>query len=153
MAVADAREVNANEILVLVNRTGRIIPADLVDDFGDQVMLYPELVRVVAARTGETEEKVRNGYKGILYEVLGEGRCFSNPYSYKRIKMRTTLIGQNEIGVLIRRFGKPLPFPKTVVLLAVAGRLTRWSAQTDTNHDETGRLRWNRADRSGRVAG
>jgi hypothetical protein len=153
LAVADTREVDANEILVLVNRIGKTIPVDLVDDFGDQVVLYPELVRAVAARTGETEEKVRNGYKGIRYEVLGEGRCFSNPYSYKRIKMRTTLIGQNEIGVLIRRFGKPLTLPKTVVLLAVARRLTRWSAQTDTNHDEIGRLRWNRVDRSGRVAG
>ena len=28
--------------------------------------------------------------------------------------MRATLIGQNEMGVKIRKFGKPLPFPKTV---------------------------------------
>lgn len=107
-------EVDANEILVLVNKTGKTIPAELVDEFGDQVVLYPELVRAITSRTGETEEKVRNGYKGIRYEVLGEGRYFPNPYSYKRIKARTTLISQDEIGVLIRRFGKPLPFPKTV---------------------------------------
>jgi len=107
-------EVNANEILVLVNKTGKIIPAELQDEFGDQVVLYPELVKAVAARTGETEDEVRNGYKGIRYEVQTEGRYFPNPYSYKTVKRRATLIGQNEIGLLIRKFGKPLPFPKTV---------------------------------------
>ena len=108
------QEVDANEILVLVNKTGRPVPADLADEFGDQVVLYPELVQAIAERTGESAEQVRSRYKGIRHEVLGEGRYFFNPYSYKRIVMPATLIGQNEVGIQIRRFGKPLPFPKTV---------------------------------------
>jgi regulator of protease activity HflC (stomatin/prohibitin superfamily) len=107
-------EVHANEILVLVNKTGKTLPPALRDEFGDQVVLYPELVRAIAASTGETEEEVRVGYKGIRYEALKEGRYYPNPYSYRRVKQAATLIGQNEIGVLIRRYGKPLPFPKTV---------------------------------------
>ena len=107
-------EVHANEILVLVNKTGRSIPEELADQFADQVILYPELVQTIAARTGKTEEEVRNGYKGVRYEVKGEGRYFPNPYSFRSIKMRATIINQNEIGIRIRRFGKPLPFPKTV---------------------------------------
>jgi len=108
------QEVDANEILVLVNKTGRPIPTDLADEFSDQVVLYDELVRAIAERTGESTEQVISRYKGIRHDVLGEGRYFFNPYSYKRIVMPATLIGQNEVGVLIRRFGKPLPFPKTV---------------------------------------
>ncbi|GAG11441.1 unnamed protein product, partial [marine sediment metagenome] len=107
-------EVDANEILVLVNKTGKTLPEDLADQFGDQVVLYPELVRAIAAGTSDTEEEVHGGYKGIRYEVLTEGRYFPNPYSYKVIKMPATNIRQSEIGVLIRRYGKPLPFPKTV---------------------------------------
>ncbi len=107
-------EVNANEILVLVNKTGKTLPAELAGEFDDQVVLYPELVSAIAASTGESEEEVRNGYKGIRHQWLGEGRYFYNPYSYKRVKQKTTLIPQNEVGVKIRKFGKPLPFPKTV---------------------------------------
>ena len=107
-------EVNANEILVLVNKTGKPIPASLVPEFGDQVVLYPELVDAIAAETGESTDRVLEGYKGIRHKVLRPGRYFPNPYSYKRVKLPTTLIGQNELGVLIRRYGKPLPFPKTV---------------------------------------
>ncbi|MFH1416898.1 MAG: SPFH domain-containing protein [Planctomycetota bacterium] len=107
-------EVNANEILVLVNKTGKELPPELREEFDDQVVLYPELVARIAASTGETEEQVRKGYKGIRYEVLPEGRYFPNPYSYKRAKDKATLIGQSEVGVKIRKYGKPLPFPKTV---------------------------------------
>ncbi len=107
-------EVEADEILVLVNKTGRTIPGDLSDEFQDQVVLYPELVKTLAAKTGLTEEKIRTKYKGIQYEYKQAGRYFPNPYSYKRIKMPMTIIDQNEVGVLIRKYGKPLPFPKTV---------------------------------------
>ena len=107
-------EVRANELLVLVNKTGQTLPPELADDFGDQVVLYPALVQAIAAHTGESEDQVRNGYKGIRYEVFTEGRYFPNPYSYKRIKMPATIMSQNEMGVLVRKFGKPLPFPKTV---------------------------------------
>lgn len=107
-------EVNANEILVLVNKTGKTIPAELQDEFADQVVLYPELVKRIAETTGESEEYVRDHYKGIRYEVMPEGRYFYNPYSYKRIKAKATLISDDEMGVKIRKYGKPLPFPKTV---------------------------------------
>ena len=107
-------EVYANELLVLVNKTGKTLPPELSDEFGDQVVLYPALVRAVAEQTGESEDEVREGHKGIRYEVFTEGRYFFNPYSYKRIKMPATIIRQDEMGVLIRKFGRPLPFPKTV---------------------------------------
>ncbi len=108
-------EVNANEILVLVNKSGRAIPAELDDAFDDQVVLYPALVKAIAEKTGKPEESVRHGYKGIQYDVYAEGRYFFNPYSYKRIIQKATIIKQTEVGVLVRRYGKPLPFPKTVV--------------------------------------
>ncbi len=107
-------EVDANELLVLVNKTGRNLPAELYDEFGDQVVLYPELVAAAAKKTGETEEYVRNNYKGIQFEVKKEGRYFPNPYSRAAHKFETTLIGQNEVGIRVRKFGRPLPFPKTV---------------------------------------
>ena len=37
-------EVNPEELLVLVNKTGKRLPAELADEFGDRVVLYPELV-------------------------------------------------------------------------------------------------------------
>lgn len=107
-------EVNPDEVLVYVNKTGQVLPAELRDEFGDQVVLYPALVSRIAKLTGETEDQVRDGYKGIRYEVLGEGRYFPNPYSIKAVKLPATIVGQDEIGVLVRKFGKPLPFPKTV---------------------------------------
>ena len=107
-------EVNPEELLVYVNKTGKRLPAELANEFGDQVVLYPELVAKLAALTGDPEAQIRTGYKGIRYETRGEGRYFPNPYSVKSVKMRATKIGQDEIGVKVRKFGKPLPFPKTV---------------------------------------
>ncbi len=118
-------EVEADEVLILVNKTGKALPADLDEEFQDQVVLYPELLDELARREGvelPTDEKARekvrarmaDQYKGIRLDVLTEGRYFPNPYSYKRIKTRVVNISQSEVGVLVRRFGKPLPFPKTV---------------------------------------
>ena len=107
-------EVDAGQILVLVNKTGRELPADLTHEFGDQVVLFPELAHAIASKTGRSDDYVRDHYKGIRHEVLPEGRYFPNPYHYKTIMLTATTIGQNEMGVLIRKFGKPLPFPKTV---------------------------------------
>lgn len=107
-------EVDANEILVLVNKTGKDIPRELRDEIGDQVILYPKLVERIAAVTGESEEDIRSGYKGIQYNVYAEGRYFFNPYFYKRLKVPATLLDQGEVGVRIRQYGRPLPFPKTV---------------------------------------
>ncbi|MBI4579257.1 MAG: hypothetical protein HY718_06115 [Planctomycetes bacterium] len=109
-------EVNANQLLVLVNKTGRTLPADQ-EQYRDQIVLYPELVADVARQTGWSEEKVRNSYKGIRYEVLREGRYFFSPIWYERIKIDTTLIPESQFGVLIRKYGKPLPAGKTVATL------------------------------------
>lgn len=103
-------EVDANELLVLVNKTGREIPAE----YGDQVILYPHLVAEVARQKGWSENDVRESYKGIRYEVLREGRYFYSPIWYQRIKIDTTLIPESKFGVLIRKYGKPLSPGKTV---------------------------------------
>ena len=107
-------EIPTNRLLVLVNKTGGVLPSELSDEFGDQVVLYPELVKAIATQTGESEESVREGYKGIQYEVKKEGRYFPNPWSREARVIDTTIIGQSEVGVVIRKFGKPLPYPKTV---------------------------------------
>lgn len=107
-------EVDANEFLVLVNKTGKTLPAELVDRFGDQVVLYPALVEAIASSTGRDVEYVQSHYKGVRYDLLREGRYFPNPYSVKAIKQRSTIIGPGEMGVIVRKYGRPLPFPKTV---------------------------------------
>jgi len=107
-------EVHANEVLVLINKTGKPIPPDLSAEFSDQVVLYPELVTAITAKTGETEEKVVSGYKGIRFETYSEGRYFIHPYYHRWKKCGAVNVGPDEMGVLIRKFGKPLPFPKTV---------------------------------------
>jgi len=107
-------EVRANQVLVLVNKSGRPLPPDLGEQFGDQVVLYPKLVKALAERTGESEEKVKTSYKGICYEPLLEGRYFPNPYKYERIVQSAVIVGENEVGVKVRKYGKPLPAPKTV---------------------------------------
>ena len=109
-------EVGADELLILVNKTGRTLPPEFTEEFGDQVVLYPALVTKLAAHHGKPEEWVRTHYKGIQYEVRLAGRYFFHPYYHKRLKekeQKATLINQNEVGVLIRKYGKPLPFPKT----------------------------------------
>ncbi len=111
-------EVREGEVLVLVNKTGRRLPAELATDYGDQVVLYPDLVAALAEHSGMTPEKVLDSYKGIRYDPLPTTRYFFNPYSYKRVRMPMTEIGQDEVGVLIRRYGKPLPSPKTVATAA-----------------------------------
>lgn len=108
------QNVDTNQLLVLVNKTGKPIPNDIGDEFCDQVVLYPELINAIAAKTGEPEEKIVNRYKGIRLDPLLEGVWFRNPYSYRRIKMDYVQIGADEVGVLIRKFGRPLEHPKTV---------------------------------------
>ncbi len=107
-------DVGSDEILVLVNKTGKTLPAELRDQYGDQVVLYPELVKAIAAHTSESEENVRTGYKGIRYETLGPGRHWPNPYYVKRIKFPMPIISPGEVGVKIRKYGQPLPPGQTV---------------------------------------
>lgn len=105
-------EVRANELLVLVNKTGHEVPTWA----GDQVVLYPELVGRLAKETGWSEERVRGGYKGVRFEMLKEGRYFFSPVWYERIKVPATLIPQDRFGVLVRKFGRPLPAGRTVAV-------------------------------------
>ncbi len=104
-------EVGPNELLVLVNKTGRELPAD---GAGDQIVLYPELVKSLAAKDGRSDEWVRDHYKGVRYEVLKEGRYFFSPIFYERWKIPATRIPEGKYGVLIRKYGKPLPMGRTV---------------------------------------
>src|SRR5262245_57716010 len=48
-------EVNAGQILVLMNKTGRELSPEL-GPFSDQVVLYPELTRTIATKTGGSDE-------------------------------------------------------------------------------------------------
>ncbi|NOX58632.1 MAG: hypothetical protein GXP29_07210 [Planctomycetes bacterium] len=119
------QEVNADDLLVLVRKTGKTIPTDLGEEFQDQTVLYPALLDKLAEREGfdlpsdEKElaalrKKITNRYKGIVLEPLKEGRYYPNPYTFKRVRQRVTIVEEGEVGVLIRKFGKSLPFPKTV---------------------------------------
>jgi len=118
-------EVDADEVLMLVHKSGRAIPADLGEEFDDQIVLYPKLLEAIAAKeeltvpTAPEEksaflERLSRKYKGIRLETLKEGRYFPNPYSYKWVKAKAINIGNDEVGVLVRKFGRPLEFPKTV---------------------------------------
>ncbi len=107
-------EVQTNHLMVLVNKTGQDLPKELYDEFGDQVVLYPELTEQLVQKTGLSAEDVREQFKGVQYQVRKEGRYFPNPYNREAYVFPTTIIKQNEVGVRIRKFGKPLPFPKTV---------------------------------------
>ncbi len=106
-------EVDANELLVLINKTGKVLPGQ----FNDQVVLYPALVAAIARQTGRSEQYIRDHHKGVRYEVLKEGRHFYSPIWFKRIKIKATLIPESQFGVVIRKYGKPLPAGKTVATL------------------------------------
>lgn len=107
--------VRPNHLMVIVNKTGETVPAELQDPFTNQVVLYPGLVDKIAAQTREDADYVRKHYKGIRYEVITEGRHFFNPYFYQRIaSIPATIIKDNEVGVQIRKYGRPLPPGKTV---------------------------------------
>ncbi|MEE8169691.1 MAG: SPFH domain-containing protein [Phycisphaerae bacterium] len=111
-------EVLPNQILVLVNKTGRMMPTEVREEFvGDQVVLYPYVVRSLAAADGVSEEVVRRTYKGVQFAVLKEGRHFVSPIWYQRIKTAAIVITEGKFGVLIRKYGNPLPPGKTVASL------------------------------------
>jgi regulator of protease activity HflC (stomatin/prohibitin superfamily) len=97
-------EVGAGEVLVLVRKVGEPLPAEA----DQQVVLYPALLE----KLGEPADSVK--YKGILYEVKPEGRYFYDPFFYERKVLPAMFIGQEEIGVRIRRYGQPLPPGKIV---------------------------------------
>lgn len=97
-------EVGPGQVLVLVKKTGASLPGEA----GTQVLLYPELLKEL----GEAPDSRR--YKGILYEVLPEGRYFLDPFYYERRIVPALFIEQNEVAVLIRKYGEPLADGKIV---------------------------------------
>lgn len=97
-------EVPAGKVMVLVNRMGARLGAEA----GEQVVLYPDLLK----RLGEPEKSIK--YKGILYDVLPEGRHFFDPFLWRRETVDAVVVNQGEIGILVRRYGEPLPPGKIV---------------------------------------
>ena len=54
-------------------------------------------------------------FKGPRYEILKEGRHFRNPYYWWWPKpMKATLIPDLKIGILTRKYGKPLPLGQVI---------------------------------------
>jgi len=116
-------EVEAGEILVLVRKVGEPLPTEegyaqpaggaagaVGSDVtvAEQVVLYPSLLK----KLGEPPDSTR--YKGVLYEPLPEGRYFFDPFLWERIRVPAVFIKENEIGILVRKFGRSLPPGKIV---------------------------------------
>ncbi|MGE3181886.1 MAG: SPFH domain-containing protein [Phycisphaerae bacterium] len=103
-------EVGPGEVLVLTRKVGKSLP----DSAGTEVVLYPALLKSL----GEPSDSTR--FKGILFEPLPEGRYFFDPIFWKRELFPAQIIAKadgnalDEIGVLIRKFGNPLPPGKIV---------------------------------------
>ena len=97
-------EVAKDEILVLIHKVGKELPPEAEG----QVVLYPALLQ----RLGTSPEE--NVYKGIVYDVKPEGRHFYDPFLWDRTILPATYIEQDEVGILIRKYGEPLPPGKTV---------------------------------------
>ena len=97
-------QVDPGQVLVLMRKVGEQLPPEAEE----QVVLYPALME----KLGEPADSVR--YKGILYGVKPEGRYFYDPLFYKHDIVPATFIGQDEIGILIRKYGKSLPPGKIV---------------------------------------
>ena len=107
-------EVGAGEVLILVHKVGEPLPSitkdgqALSEAVRGQVVLHPKLLEEL----GEPPDSTR--YKGIMYAVLPEGRYFYDPFFWQRIKRHAIVIGQDEVGILVRKYGKPLPAGKIV---------------------------------------
>lgn len=97
-------EVPANHVLVLVRKMGEPLPAEA----DDQIILYPALL----SKLGEGPNSTR--FKGIQYEVKPEGRYFFDPLFWETRIVPATIIEQDEVGVLVRKYGKPLAGGKVV---------------------------------------
>jgi len=77
-------DLDANEIAVLVRKTGRDLPS------GDILAIEP-------------------GQKGIQLDVLSEGWHLRNPYTWGWQKANITDIPPGSLGIKVRLYGKDLP--------------------------------------------
>ncbi len=107
-------EVPPGKVLVLIRKVGQPLPASTgnsqpgVADVAEQVVLYPALLK----QLGQPPNSTR--YKGIVYQPLPEGRHFYDPFLWQRIVTPAIEIKDDEIGILIRRYGRRLPPTKIV---------------------------------------
>jgi regulator of protease activity HflC (stomatin/prohibitin superfamily) len=107
-------EVETGDVLVLVRKVGEPLPASLgsqasaVGDVAQQVVLYPALLKKLGAPADSTK------YKGIMFQPQSEGRHFYDPFFWERRIEHAVNISSDEIGIQIRKFGRPLPPGKTV---------------------------------------
>lgn len=106
-------EVGPGEILLLVRKVGEPLPAqaESAPDLGapgQQVVLYPALL----TQLGEAPTSTR--FKGIIYQPLPEGRYFYDPFFWERIVQPAIVISDDELGLLVRKYGRPLPAGKIV---------------------------------------
>lgn len=102
-------DVGPDEILVLVRKFGATLPAEGI--LADQVILSPELL----ASVGESADSTR--YRGVILEARTQGWHFLDPFLWGRYKQPITQIEPNEVGILVRKYGLPLPVGKTVATL------------------------------------
>jgi regulator of protease activity HflC (stomatin/prohibitin superfamily) len=102
-------DIGPGQILVLIRKVGTDLPASGVAgaanaaEIGQQVVLYPALLK----QLGEPPDSHR--YKGILYQPLPEGRYFFDPFFWERVRVPAIQIAEDEIGILIRKYGRALP--------------------------------------------
>ncbi|GMU83268.1 MAG: hypothetical protein AMXMBFR47_31380 [Planctomycetota bacterium] len=100
-------EVGPDQLVVLVRKIG----VDLPDTAEGQVVLYPGLL----TQLGDDPKNPTTAYKGIVYEPLAPGgRYFKDPFFWDREIVDVTQIKENEVGILIRKFGAPLPAGQVV---------------------------------------
>ncbi|TWT44547.1 SPFH domain / Band 7 family protein [Phycisphaerae bacterium RAS1] len=92
-------EVEAGQLLVLVRKVGSPLPAAAEG----QVLLYPELLKSLGEPADST------AYQGIVFEPRTEGRYFYDPFFWRRMVVPAQIVSQDEVGVLVRKYGKPLP--------------------------------------------
>lgn len=113
-------EVPAGEVLILLRKVGDSLPMDVnyakpakgtvtstapssETMAAEQVVLFPDLLK----KLGEPANSTR--YKGIMFEPLPEGRYFFDPFFWDRVRVPAVVIKQDEIGILVRKFGRNLP--------------------------------------------
>jgi regulator of protease activity HflC (stomatin/prohibitin superfamily) len=109
-------EVRTGDVLVLVRKVGAPLPVDLrgsdgaAGDVSQQVVLYPALLKKLGEAANSTK------YKGIMFAPVSEGRHFYDPFFWERRIEHAININSDEIGILIRKFGRSLPPGKTVAM-------------------------------------
>jgi regulator of protease activity HflC (stomatin/prohibitin superfamily) len=96
-------EVGSDQLCILVRKVGDSLPGGA----GNQVVLHPGLITKLGGKPGES-------FKGIVYEPLGQGRHFRDPFFWERRIIPVTTVASDEVGILVRRFGEPLPLGQAV---------------------------------------